>query len=366
MKIPFHDSRILELDARDKLYSAYLHVSMLVILIFSALFFVFGYHVAALIQFIDFFPFIIAARLSVGSQKLFSRLISIIASIFIVLVQTSYIFTPRSGFHYMLIPLIVVVYLISDLSDISQRHFAIFLSSVITISFFISTNIQISGPVITILESRQNLFYNLSLLSAFTALGIMLYLYALQLSYKEKALSYLAEYDALTRIHNRGYFTSRGKSLFPTYKEKQLPLSAIIFDIDNFKVINDTYGHHVGDLVLQELSTTVKSLLRAETLFSRYGGEEFAILLENTTLEISYKLAERLRKEVEELCILHDHACIKFTVSLGVSTISKSHHDFEDIMKDADRALYISKFKGKNKTWVINDSDIIPDFSLSN
>lgn len=363
MKVPLHDDFALELDAREKLYNAYLHVSMLVILIFSSLFFVFGYFSAALVQFVDFFPFIIAARLSVSHHKLLSRAISTLASIFIVLVQSNYIFTPSSGFQYMLIPLIVVVFLINDLSTPAQKYFSIIASIIITISFFISTNLQIAGPVISIMEDRQQLFYNISLFTAFVALSVMLYLYALQLSYKEKALSYLAEYDALTLIHNRGFFTNKGQLLFPTYKEKQLSLSAIIFDIDDFKVINDTYGHHVGDLVLKELSKTVKSMLRAETIFSRYGGEEFAILLENTTLEVSYKLAERLRKEIEEMCVMHDNECVKFTVSLGVSTITKSHRNFEDIMKDADRALYISKFKGKNKTWVINDSDTISTFN---
>lgn len=363
MKIPFHDNRALDLDAREKLYNAYLHVSMLVILIFTSLFFIFGYFSAALVQFIDFFPFIIAARLSISHHKILSRTISTLASIFIVLVQSNYIFTPNSGFQYMLMPLVVVVFLINDLSAPAQKYFSIIASVVITISFFISTNLQLSGPVITIMENRQQLFYNMSLFTAFVALSVMLYLYALQLSYKERALSYLAEYDALTLIHNRGYFTNKGQLLFPTYKEKKLPLSAIIFDIDNFKVINDTYGHHVGDLVLKELSKTVKSMLRAETTFSRYGGEEFAILLENSTLEVSYKLAERLRKEIEEMCVMHDDECVKFTISLGVATISKAHRNFEEIMKDADRALYISKFKGKNKTWVINDNDAISDFN---
>ena len=143
---------------------------------------------------------------------------------------------------------------------------------------------------------------------------------------------------------------------------KKLPLSAIIFDIDNFKVINDTYGHHVGDLVLKQLTQTVKLQLREGTLFSRYGGEEFSILLENTTLEVSYKLAERLRIDVENMCVLHGDTCIKFTVSLGIATLSGAHHKFEDIMKDADRALYVSKYKGKNKTWVINNHDDLPIF----
>ena len=362
MHIPFHSSQNMELTARDKLYSAYLHVSMIVILLFSTLFFLLGYYFAALIQFLIFFPFIAAARLSVYNFNFLSKIIAVMASIFIVILQTNYFFTPASGFQYMLLPLVVVLFLINDLSQTSQKIFSISFSLVITVSFFLSTNVQIAGPIVVIPENRQLLFYNMSLLTAFISLSFMLYLYALQLSNKEKALSFLAEYDALTLIHNRGYFTNKGENLFSTYKEKKLPLSAIIFDIDNFKVINDTYGHHVGDLVLKQLSQTVKRQLNEGAIFARYGGEEFSILLENTTLDVSYILAERIRLDVENMCVLHGDTCIKFTVSLGIATLSDAHHKFEDIMKDADRALYVSKYKGKNKTWVINNQDVLPIF----
>ena len=255
----------------------------------------------------------------------------------------------------MLFPLLVIIYLINDLSIRNERNFTISFSLLITTVFFISANFQFSGPMIQIGETHQQLFFNISAFTSLVALAVLLYLYSLQLSTKEAALSYLAEYDALTQIYNRGYFTTNGHLRFEQFKEKSQPLSAIILDIDDFKRINDTYGHHVGDEVLKELARNVKMHLREDTIFSRYGGEEFAILLENMPLAATYNLAERLRKEIEQMCIFHDDTEIKFTVSLGVSTLHRDHSNFEDVMKDADRALYISKSKGKNKTWVSNE-----------
>lgn len=355
MKLPFYKEMAIGIDARAKLYTAYLYISLFVVIGFSVIFLTNGYHTAALIQLTMVFPFAFAFNLAIQKRMILSKFIAVMTSITIVVIQTNYVFTPNSGFQYMLFPLLVIIYLINDLSLRNERNFTISFSLLITTVFFISANFQFSGPMILISETHQQLFFNISAFTSLVALAVLLYLYSLQLSTKEAALSFLAEYDALTQIYNRGYFTTNGHLRFEHFKEKSQPLSAIILDIDDFKRINDTYGHHVGDEVLIELARNVKMHLREDTIFSRYGGEEFAILLENMPLAATYNLAERLRKEIEQMCIYHDDTEIKFTVSLGVSTLHHDHVNFEDVMKDADRALYISKSKGKNKTWVSNE-----------
>jgi len=358
MKLPFYDAMSIGIDARAKLFTAYLYISMFVLMGFSALFFIYGFYTAALIQLVMVFSFVLSFVMAVKKYGSAAKILAISASIATILIQTNYVFSPEAGFQYMLFPLLVIVFLFNDLSVSSDRLLTIFYTVIITIAFFISSHYQFSGPMILLSDVAQSMFHNASLFTSFTALAILLYLYSLQLSHKEATLSFLAEYDALTQIYNRGYFTTNGHKKFQVYKDKKQTLSAIIMDIDDFKMINDTYGHHVGDVVLQELARTVKSHLREETIFSRYGGEEFAILMENMPLTTSYKLAERLRIEIEEMKIIHHDIEIKFTVSIGVSTLLDSHMTFEDIMKDADRALYISKSKGKNKTWVINDTKV--------
>ena len=337
-------------NARDKLYLYYLLISHFVLVLFSLIFFLQEFYLASFFEGIMLIPFGISVYLFLLNQMDYSKWIAVTSSLIIVMIQTNILFTPSSGFHYMLIPLLVISFLFNDLNQVKNRLFGIFISVMICIGYFISSSYQFYGPIITVDFEINHLFRIVSTLVSFIALIFMLYMYSLQLARTEANLSYLADHDALTKIYNRGYFANIGQSFFLVHKEKALPLSAIIFDIDNFKSINDSYGHHIGDVVLKDLANTVNTLLHSKFIFARYGGEEFAILLENTHLENSLKLAESIRNTLENLCVPHQNNCINFTVSLGVATLTDKHQSFEDIMKDADKALYISKYRGKNQT----------------
>lgn len=252
----------------------------------------------------------------------------------------------------MLIPLLVVQFLISDISDSKQKRTTFFYGFLIVAIFFISDSILVSKPIIDIDPAMHAIFFNLSMVSSFIALFIMLYVYSMQLSIKEKALSYYADYDALTDIYNRGYFNRSGEQCFPLYKNRSLKLATIIFDIDDFKIINDTYGHPVWDRILVELTKSVKKALPHNAIFSRYGGEEFAVLVRDTSLKEGYDISENIRKVVEQLRVKHQDHLINCTVSVGLAIASDYHTTFDDVVRDADRALYKSKRKGKNMTWV--------------
>ena len=132
-------------------------------------------------------------------------------------------------------------------------------------------------------------------------------------------------------------------------------------DIDFFKKVNDTYGHAVGDLVLKTVAKTIKKGLREYDIPSRYGGEEFAILLPNTTLDEASMVAERLRKQVEKKKInIEDYNIdgvseISVSISLGVSRYDeKTMKDSEDLYKKADTGLYQAKESGRNRAVVAN------------
>ena len=165
-----------------------------------------------------------------------------------------------------------------------------------------------------------------------------------------KQLEILAQTDELTQIANRRQFMKLFEKYFDVAKRNETPLVLLALDIDWFKTINDTYGHDVGDEVLKLFTKTIEKKLRKSDIFARMGGEEFSILLQNTTLEHSLLLAEKLCKAVEETpYILKDGTKIIFTLSIGISEMNQKHNDLPELLKSADNALYEAKKQGRNR-----------------
>ena len=163
-------------------------------------------------------------------------------------------------------------------------------------------------------------------------------------------LTNAAYMDKLTSLYNRKYISEVLDVEFKRAKALHSPLSVILFDIDNFKSINDTYGHDGGDYVLTTLGQQVKaSGLRERDLAGRYGGEEFLIVLSNTEADQAMEVAERVRKRIALHDFVYDGKKVPVTISLGVATIRKDFHEGTDIYKAADKALYESKHNGKNR-----------------
>ncbi len=169
-----------------------------------------------------------------------------------------------------------------------------------------------------------------------------------------------ATLDALTGFYNRRQLEERIKQEIASSRRQKTPLCAIMTDIDFFKKVNDTYGHAVGDLVLKTVSKVMRSQLREYDIAGRYGGEEFAILLPFTKIEEAKMVAERLRKAIEakSIAISKINADAKekeihVTISLGVYELAENDKE-EDLLKNADKALYKAKETGRNKV-VINE-----------
>ncbi len=160
--------------------------------------------------------------------------------------------------------------------------------------------------------------------------------------------------DGLTGILNRMFLEEKAKEIFLKYSPKKKPMGVIMLDIDDFKKINDTYGHDVGDLALIELTNTINRLIRKEDFFIRYGGEEFVILLPNTHVKNTLKVAKKIREEIEKIKIkLPDtDKILKFTISIGVSETHANDTSIFDTIKRADINLYKAKKSGKNRVVV--------------
>ena len=169
-----------------------------------------------------------------------------------------------------------------------------------------------------------------------------------------KKLEILASIDSMTGLFNRGYFEKISVHNLSLAKRNKTSVSVILLDIDNFKNINDTYGHPIGDKVIISLAKNIKKLHRKSDLLCRLGGEEFIMLLPNTNMKNALLLAENIRQEIEDIKVkIENDKIINFTVSIGVSCIHVEKEDsIENSIKRADDALYKAKRSGKNKVCV--------------
>jgi len=160
----------------------------------------------------------------------------------------------------------------------------------------------------------------------------------------------MAVVDALTGAYNKRFFEERIKEEFSFCFRNKVPLSLLIFDIDFFKKVNDTYGHPTGDFVLSRIAALAKTIIRNEDILVRYGGEEFVIILKATDAEGASVLAERLRKLIDESEFEFENQKIHATISIGVATLSgQNFANWETMFKLADTLLYKSKNSGRNQ-----------------
>lgn len=166
-----------------------------------------------------------------------------------------------------------------------------------------------------------------------------------------------AYYDYLTGLANRRYFIEYAESEISRRNRYDNPLSLIMFDIDYFKKINDTYGHNVGDITLQKIAEICRTILRDIDFVGRLGGEEFAVLLPHTTLNEAAQAAERLRAAFEnEKIELPKNNQVKFTASFGVSAC-KGKITIDTLLNQADSALYDAKKGGRNLVCTANKKE---------
>ena len=168
---------------------------------------------------------------------------------------------------------------------------------------------------------------------------------------RTEILKWLSITDPLTGLYNRRYFIEQIELEFKRSKRYSRDLSLLMLDIDHFKLVNDNYGHQIGDIVLRKISSVIINLLRDSDLAFRYGGEEFMIILPETKSEDAINVAERMKQEI--MNTQHNYGSINFTVttSIGIVSIKDMMDKFEtidDIIKKVDDNLYKAKNSGRN------------------
>jgi diguanylate cyclase len=174
----------------------------------------------------------------------------------------------------------------------------------------------------------------------------------LELESMNGQLRQLSRIDFLTELNNRGTWEDGLAQEFKRLKRSGHTGTLLMCDIDHFKRINDTYGHAAGDVVIRQVAQAVKKNLRETDIAGRYGGEEFAVLLVDTTADQALYFAERLRKTVEALTMEFNQQLLKATVSVGVAQYHPDMFEHRQWIEVADKALYTSKADGRNKVTV--------------
>jgi diguanylate cyclase (GGDEF)-like protein len=171
-----------------------------------------------------------------------------------------------------------------------------------------------------------------------------------ELQLKQRELQRMTRLDGLTGLYNRSTFVDLARQELARAQRQSSSTTILLLDLDFFKLVNDTWGHPAGDAVLKNVAVVANSTVRVTDLVGRLGGEEFIILLPNTSLEAARRLAEKLRRNLEHSHVAWEKAVIRTTVSIGVASTSAAEKlDFDHLYSAADKALYIAKEKGRNR-----------------
>ncbi len=173
----------------------------------------------------------------------------------------------------------------------------------------------------------------------------------------QQDLEYLAIHDGLTGLYNRHYFETELNQFCATAKRGNGPHSLLYVDLDHFKVINDTLGHHQGDMVLKNISSLIQTRLRGSDILSRIGGDEFAILLANTNQEIALIIADDICRLLDDYHCQINGQVFKVNCSIGISEIDDKDANPQEHMKQADIALYAAKKLGRNISHIFDKDD---------
>ncbi len=155
--------------------------------------------------------------------------------------------------------------------------------------------------------------------------------------------------DSLTEVSTRRYFLERASEEIRRSMRHKSNLSLLMLDLDHFKDKNDRFGHLVGDVVLKEVASILKSSLREIDIIGRLGGEEFAIMLTGTGKDGAFQVAERIRESIEGAVFKAYDEVVSITVSAGISVFPDDGVDIESLVESADKALYKAKESGRNK-----------------
>jgi diguanylate cyclase (GGDEF)-like protein len=214
----------------------------------------------------------------------------------------------------------------------------------------------------TIIQTCEKLYYKMKSFEHEKSLEELIRERTKELEATKAKLTEMVNIDTLTNLYNRRYFNEISKNIFNIAKREKRKFSALMVDIDRFKIVNDTYGHLVGDEVLIVISNILLKSIRASDIAVRFGGEEFVILLPNTNIDGASRIAQKIKHTIETKEInINDknNHILKLTVSIGVSECDCLYDkDIDNIIHRSDEALYEAKRTGRNRIVIYEKKDV--------
>ena len=265
-----------------------------------------------------------------------------------LVVCTNVFVTNQTGFHlyFFLVP--TGAFLLFELKDKLEKFFLSFIAIVL---FFYCENTLNLSPLIELSSEMNHLIYQSVFFFNMVEVVFVLTLFANEIETNQLKLTKQATTDSVTGIYNRHHFFEQATYNLAVANEFKRSFSIILLDFDNFKKINDTYGHHIGDLSLLETAKQISTHCRSQDCFARIGGDEFVIALADTTLHEAKVIAERILISIEKNLIkASNNIKLNCKVSVGVcSSTANDNRQLKDLMQQADKALYQAKEQGGNR-----------------
>jgi len=277
-----------------------------------------------------------------GENKTQNVMFMVFCEIGVFSLMSTIILSFRSGFFLYALPLPLSSFI--ELTDKKRRKF---MCIAISIAMFLMIPLAfICAPLVVEYRVRMEPYDYMFLVGNFVIIVASyvtnVYVYMQRTEKQATETKYKSEHDTLTGLYNRSFLSQHVRA---AVRRGRLKGSLIMFDIDNFKRINDEYGHDVGDIALKKVSEMAQSLIREDDILVRWGGEEFVIYIAGMTLDKAAAKAEEIRTLIS---ITPYHEEKRLTISLGVTAFAPGEN-FETAMKRADQNLYIAKETGKNK-----------------
>lgn len=288
-------------------------------------------------------PLLLSNRQSFRAGKIII-FIAVMSHAFVLSTQ---IFTNASGFHYYYLLLPSCLFLMFDDKEKYEKLLLMVLGLTL---FFLCENYNNVAPLVSISATAEKVIFSSTILVVMLEIYLVTYIFSSAITRNEQLLQKMATKDWLTGLNNRGMFVEIAQKLIKHALRYDKPLSVLMLDIDYFKKINDTHGHIAGDRVLKQIAQTLQTGIRASDTLARFGGEEFVIILPETTSSNAFEFAQSLRKLIENITIVMENKeTILCTVSIGVAQIEAKIDNLDELIRSADIALYKAKKSGRNK-----------------
>ncbi|MBN2626949.1 MAG: GGDEF domain-containing protein [Spirochaetales bacterium] len=282
------------------------------------------------------------------SRRVKGGIILFLSYLFTIISYTFFLFPADADLSLFFIILIPVSFLLFDMNSKEERRLIVFLSGLTIFLYLLS--VLYAPLMITVLPPPITTV--LRLLSSGTVMALFFFFfffYTSNLTTTKQNLDRMKETDELTNLYNRQRLFDEGQTFFKTGQIRDFPFIFLLFDIDDFKMVNDTYGYPAGDSILVQMSNLISRRIRQDDLFCRYGGQEFALIFKNTSHDNSDAISRNIGEAVaKHHFFLPRNKSINLTISQGVVSNSRYFASFEAMVQAAEQAHRSAKDRGPN------------------